>query len=88
MSVNRDEQILRHLHFVNSFAYRPANTDRLSIIRPFLSTLQKTFKAAVHPEDFQSLQSAMSVIGFSYSVLNIAPIKCKILKYVGIFFKA
>uniref|UniRef100_A0A8C6SAS8 PiggyBac transposable element-derived protein domain-containing protein n=1 Tax=Neogobius melanostomus TaxID=47308 RepID=A0A8C6SAS8_9GOBI len=55
MSVNRYEQILRYLHFVDNLTYQQANMDRLFKIRPFLSALQETFKAAADPEEFQSV---------------------------------
>lgn len=55
MSVNRYEEILRYLHFVDNLTYQPANTDRIFKIRPLLSALQETFKAAADPEEFQSV---------------------------------
>lgn len=54
MSVNRYEQNLRYLHFVDNFTHQPANTDKFFKIRPLLSALQETSKAAADPEEFQS----------------------------------
>lgn len=55
MSVNRYEQILRYLHFVDNLTYQPANTNRLFKIRPILCALKETFKAAADPDEFQSV---------------------------------
>uniref|UniRef100_A0A3B5KWX9 PiggyBac transposable element-derived protein domain-containing protein n=1 Tax=Xiphophorus couchianus TaxID=32473 RepID=A0A3B5KWX9_9TELE len=55
ISVNRYEQILSYLHFVDNYTYQPANTDRLFKIAPVVSTLQKTFLVAANPEEFQSI---------------------------------
>uniref|UniRef100_A0A3Q3JJB3 PiggyBac transposable element-derived protein domain-containing protein n=1 Tax=Monopterus albus TaxID=43700 RepID=A0A3Q3JJB3_MONAL len=55
MSMNRYDQILGYLHFVDNYTCQPANTDRLFKVRPVLCALQETFKAAADPEEFQSI---------------------------------
>ncbi|XP_058235983.1 activating transcription factor 7-interacting protein 1 isoform X3 [Hemibagrus wyckioides] len=55
MPVNRFEEILRYLHFVDDHSQEPGNTDKLFKIRPVLNALEQTFRSAVDPEEFQSI---------------------------------
>ncbi|XP_062853638.1 piggyBac transposable element-derived protein 2-like [Trichomycterus rosablanca] len=77
MSVNRYEQILSHLHFVDNYTYQPANTDRLFKITPVLSTLQKTFLAAADPEEFQSIDEQIIPFKGQLSIKQYIPKKPK-----------
>ena len=70
MSVNRYEQILRYLHFVDNLTFQPANTDRPFKIRPLLSALQETFKAAADPEEFQSVDEQIIAFKGLLSINN------------------
>ncbi|XP_014865728.1 PREDICTED: piggyBac transposable element-derived protein 2-like, partial [Poecilia mexicana] len=77
MSVNRCEQILSYLHFVDNYTYQPANTDRLFKIAPVLSTLQKTFLAAANPEEFQSIDEQIIPFKGQLSIKQYIPKKPK-----------
>ena len=50
MPVNRFEQILRCIHFVNNYTQETENADMFFKIRPVLGALKKTFHSAVYPE--------------------------------------
>lgn len=77
MSVNRYEQILRYLHFVDNLSYQPANTDMLFKIRPLLSALQETFKAAADPEEIQSVDEQIIPFKGLLSIKQYIPKKPK-----------
>lgn len=77
MSVNRYEQILSYLHFVDNYTYQPGNTDRLFKITPVLSTLQKTFLAAADPEEFQSIDEQIIPFKGQLSIKQYIPKKPK-----------
>ncbi|KAL6470510.1 hypothetical protein MHYP_G00216290 [Metynnis hypsauchen] len=77
MSVNRYEQILSYLHFVDNYTYQPANLDRLFKVRPVLSTLQKTFLAAADPEEFQSIDEQIIPFKGQLSIKQYIPKKPK-----------
>lgn len=55
MSVNRFEQILSYIHFIDNYSLEPGHADKLFKIRPLLDALKKTFHSAVNPEEFQSI---------------------------------
>uniref|UniRef100_A0A3B5LTQ1 PiggyBac transposable element-derived protein domain-containing protein n=1 Tax=Xiphophorus couchianus TaxID=32473 RepID=A0A3B5LTQ1_9TELE len=77
MSVNRYEQILRHLHFVDNYTHQPANTDRLFKLAPVLNTLQKTFLMAANPEEFQSIDEQIIPFKGQLSIKQYIPKKPK-----------
>ncbi|XP_048106446.1 piggyBac transposable element-derived protein 2 [Alosa alosa] len=77
MSVNRFEQILSYLHFVDNYTYEPENTDRLFKVRPVLSTLQKTFLATADPEEFHSIDEQMIPFKGQLSIKQYIPKKPK-----------
>uniref|UniRef100_A0A3B1K204 PiggyBac transposable element-derived protein domain-containing protein n=1 Tax=Astyanax mexicanus TaxID=7994 RepID=A0A3B1K204_ASTMX len=54
MTVNRFEDIMRHLHFVG--LNDDAGDDRFFKIRPVLDVLQTTYLAAMEPEEFHTKQ--------------------------------
>ncbi|XP_067939747.1 piggyBac transposable element-derived protein 3-like [Watersipora subatra] len=58
MSVNRFERIRRFLHFADN-TENTESTDRLKKIRPFLDSMNSTFKSAVTPEEFHSIDEMM-----------------------------
>lgn len=55
LCLNIFEQILRYIHFIANYSQEPRNVDRLFKIRSVLDTLKKTFRLAVDPENFQSI---------------------------------
>ncbi|PWA13891.1 hypothetical protein CCH79_00021125 [Gambusia affinis] len=55
ISINKYEQILSYLHFVDNYTFQPENTDRLFKIAPVLSILQKAVLVAANLEEFQSI---------------------------------
>ncbi|XP_067939744.1 piggyBac transposable element-derived protein 3-like [Watersipora subatra] len=58
MSVNRFERIRRFLHFADN-TENTESTDRLKKMRPFLDAMNSTFKSAVTPEEFHSVDEMM-----------------------------
>uniref|UniRef100_A0A3Q3Q2J4 PiggyBac transposable element-derived protein domain-containing protein n=1 Tax=Monopterus albus TaxID=43700 RepID=A0A3Q3Q2J4_MONAL len=77
MSVNRYDQILGYLHFVDNYTCQPANTDRLFKVRPVLCALQETFKAAADPEEFQSIDEQIIPFKGLLSIKQYIPKKPK-----------
>ena len=59
MSVNRFEPILSYIHFVNNFSHDPENADKFLKVRPVLDAHKETFRSAVDPEEFQSIDEQM-----------------------------
>uniref|UniRef100_A0A3B4D6W9 PiggyBac transposable element-derived protein domain-containing protein n=1 Tax=Pygocentrus nattereri TaxID=42514 RepID=A0A3B4D6W9_PYGNA len=59
MPVNRFEQILSYMHFVDNYSMDPKNADRFVKIRPVLDALTETFQSALDPEEFQSVDEMM-----------------------------
>lgn len=59
MPVNRFERIRRFLHFTDNTKHDKENTDRLWKVRAILDHLNKSFKDAVSPEEFQSIDEMM-----------------------------
>ncbi|KAK0142248.1 PiggyBac transposable element-derived protein 3 [Merluccius polli] len=59
MPVNRFEQILSYMHFVDNYSLDPENADRFAKVRPVLDGLKKTFHSALDPEEFQSVDEMM-----------------------------
>lgn len=58
MSVNRFEQILRVIHFVDNYLQEPENADTLYKIRPVLDALEKAFHSAEFLQNFSRLMSS------------------------------
>uniref|UniRef100_A0A3Q0RRX2 PiggyBac transposable element-derived protein domain-containing protein n=1 Tax=Amphilophus citrinellus TaxID=61819 RepID=A0A3Q0RRX2_AMPCI len=59
MPVNRFEQILRYIHFVDNYSLDPKNADRFVKIRPILDPLKETFCSALDADEFQSVDEMM-----------------------------
>lgn len=59
MPVNRFKQILSYMHFVDNYSLDPENADRFAKVRPVLDALKKTFRSALDPEEFQSVDEMM-----------------------------
>ncbi|CAK6959631.1 piggyBac transposable element-derived protein 2-like [Scomber scombrus] len=59
MPVNRFEQIFSYMHFVDNYSLDPENADRFAKVRPVLDALKKTFRSALDPDEFQSVDEMM-----------------------------
>ena len=77
MPVNRVEQILRYIHFVDNYSKEPSNADKLFKLRPVLDTLEKTFHSAVDPEEFQSIDEQIIPFKGHLSLRQYIPQKTK-----------
>lgn len=77
MPLNRFEQILRYIHFVDNYSQEQRNTDKLFNIRPVLDTLKKTFRSAVDPEEFQSIDEQIIPFKGCLSLKQYIPNKSK-----------
>ncbi|KAM4588720.1 piggyBac transposable element-derived protein 3-like [Odontesthes bonariensis] len=77
MPVNRFEQILSYMHFVDNYSLDPANADRFVKIRPVLDALKETFRSALDPEEFQSVDEMMIPYKGRLSIKQYVPKKPK-----------
>uniref|UniRef100_A0A3B1KIQ1 PiggyBac transposable element-derived protein domain-containing protein n=1 Tax=Astyanax mexicanus TaxID=7994 RepID=A0A3B1KIQ1_ASTMX len=77
MPVNRFEQILRYMHFVDNYSLDPKNADRFVKIRPVLDALKETFQSALDPEEFQSVDEMMIPYKGRLSIKQYVPKKPK-----------
>ncbi|KAJ4930745.1 hypothetical protein JOQ06_025053 [Pogonophryne albipinna] len=77
MPVNRFEQILSYIHFVDNYSQAPGNADKLYRIRPVLEALKETFRTAVNPEEFQSIDEQMIPFKGRLSIKQYIPKKKK-----------
>uniref|UniRef100_A0A3B1KJ79 PiggyBac transposable element-derived protein domain-containing protein n=1 Tax=Astyanax mexicanus TaxID=7994 RepID=A0A3B1KJ79_ASTMX len=75
MPVNRFEQILRYMHFVDNYSLDPKNADRFVKIRPVLDALKETFQSALDPEEFQSVDEMMIPYKGRLSIKQYVPKK-------------
>lgn len=53
MLVNRFEQVLRYIHFVDYYSQEPGNAIKLFKVRTMSEALEKFSHSAVDPEEFQ-----------------------------------
>ncbi|KAK0136549.1 PiggyBac transposable element-derived protein 3 [Merluccius polli] len=77
MPVNRFEQILSYMHFVDNYSLDPENADRFAKVRPVLDGLKKTFHSALDPEEFQSVDEMMIPYKGRLSIKQYIPKKPK-----------
>uniref|UniRef100_A0AAR2KQS2 PiggyBac transposable element-derived protein domain-containing protein n=1 Tax=Pygocentrus nattereri TaxID=42514 RepID=A0AAR2KQS2_PYGNA len=77
MPVNRFEQILSYMHFVDNYSLDPKNADRFVKIRPVLDALKETFPSALDPEEFQSVDEMMIPYKGRLSIKQYVPKKPK-----------
>ncbi|XP_037397374.1 piggyBac transposable element-derived protein 2-like [Pygocentrus nattereri] len=77
MPVNRFEQILSYMHFVDNYSLGPKNADRFVKIRPVLDALKETFQSALDPEEFQSVDEMMIPYKGRLSIKQYVPKKPK-----------
>ncbi|KAG7236450.1 hypothetical protein INR49_000928 [Caranx melampygus] len=77
MPVNRCEQILSYMHFVDNYSLDPENADRFVKIRPVLDALKETFRSALDPEEFQSVDEMMIPYKGRLSIKQYVPKKPK-----------
>ncbi|CAM4362736.1 unnamed protein product [Leuciscus chuanchicus] len=77
MAVNRFEEILRYIHFVDNYSQEAENADKLFKIRPVLDALKTTFNSAVDPEEFQSIDEQIIPFKGRLSLKQYIPKKPK-----------
>lgn len=77
MPVNRFEQILRYIHFVDNYSKKPGDADKLFKLRPVLESLKKSFHSAVDPEEFQSIDEQIIPFKGKLSMKQYIPKKPK-----------
>lgn len=75
MTVNRFEDIMRHLHFTE--LNEDAEDDRFFKIRPVLDVLHTTFLSAMEPEEFQSVDEQIIPFKGKHTTKQYIPKKPK-----------
>ena len=65
------------MHFVNNYSLDPKNADRFVKVRPCLDALKKTFRSALNPKEFQSVDEMMIPYKGRLSIKQCFPKKPK-----------